>query len=179
MSVKWIKDVDSGELFPIVDEEEDFKIPEHLQVSEHTVVDYEETIKNTIAELQEQLSAAQYQIDVYKNTQAVELSEAVHEQGTLTEKPKHFAIDKSWILLIVLCIVAISVCFLGFKYFSDNGHFVSSEQPFEQQEVVSDDEGTEESNEAFDMIRVTMIMFVSVGGVRIAINILKGTLERL
>jgi len=38
MSVKWIKDVDSGELFPIVDEEEEFNIPEHLLSSEHTAI---------------------------------------------------------------------------------------------------------------------------------------------
>jgi len=81
MSVRWIKDVDSGELFPIVDEEEEFNIPEHLRASEHTAIDYEKTTKNIIADLQEQLTAAQEMIDVYKNVQAVELPKEFYEEA--------------------------------------------------------------------------------------------------
>lgn len=160
MLVKWVKDVDSGELFPIVEEEANFDIPYHLKICESTVVDYEETTKNTITDLQKQLIAAQEQIYVYKNFQAEELPKEFFEEmqqhrilqhhSTLTEKPKHFAIDKSWILLMVLCIVAILTCFLGVKYFCDNVDFSTvntSEQTFVQQEAAETYEKTEDSEE--------------------------------
>ena len=57
MSVQWVKDVDSGELFPVVDDES-FDIPEHLKYADYNEVDYDKTTKYTISELQNQLLAA-------------------------------------------------------------------------------------------------------------------------
>jgi len=214
MSVKWVKDVDSGELFPIVDEEEEFNIPEHLRASEHTAIDYEKTTKNTIADLQEQLTAAQNQIDIYKNVQAVELPKEFYEEAqqhrilheqllsvqnqidvyknahvadfqkptekqcTLTDKPKHFAIGKSWILFIMLCIVCLSVFFLGYKYLFDNGYFDLSEQTtVAQQEAITADEETEENKEGFELFLPLLYVGLSVFGVRIGVDFLKRCLN--
>ncbi len=182
MSVKWIKDVDSGELFPIADEEEDFDIPEHLRVSEHTVIDFEKTAKNTIADLQEQLIAAQEQIDVYKNVQAVELSKEIHEeiqqQSTLYDKPKHFAIDKSWILIIVLCIVGISAMILFFKISYDNGYrFVensSGNYVFTDEDVEVDDKSEENEENVFSIFTPFIGIGLSYVGVHIALKIVRG-----
>lgn len=185
MSVKWIKDVDSGELFPITDEKEDFDIPEHLRVSEHTVVDYEKTAKNTISDLQEQLIAAQEQIDVYKNVQAVELSKEIHDeiqqQSTLNDKPKHFAIDKSWILIIVLCIVGISAMILFFKISYDNGYrFVensSGNYVFTDEAVEADDETEESEEEGFEQFSPIIGIVLSVLCVKFATRFMLHTLR--
>ncbi len=190
MSVKWIKDVDSGELFPIVDEEEEFNIPEHLRVSEHTAIDYDKTTKNTIADLQEQLTAAQEKIDVYKNTQPVELSKDIHKEiqqhSTLTDKPKHFAISKGRILLIVLCIVAFSFMILFFRISYDNGYrFVESSSGnyvFTQEVVTVDEEAeeskSEESEEGFKQFQSLIVLGLTVFGVgsavRFAIHVVQG-----
>jgi len=184
MSVKWIKDVDSGELFPIVDEEEEFNIPEHLRVSEHTAIDYEKTTKNTIADLQEQLTAAQEKIDVYKKTQPVELSKdipkEIQQHSTLTDKPKHFIIGKSWILLIVVCVLASLLGVFCVKRLSDDGYrfptTVAQQEATEADEETEVDE-SEESKEGFEVFLPLLYVGLSVLGVQHSIRFIRHTIE--
>lgn len=66
MSVKWIKDTDTGELYPIKDDFE-FETPAHLETPDYNIVDYDKTREMTIEQLQNQLIAAQNHIEAIKN----------------------------------------------------------------------------------------------------------------
>lgn len=66
MSVKWIKDTDTGELYPIKDDFE-FEAPAHLETPEYNTVDYDKTRQMTIDQLQNQLIAAQNHIEAIEN----------------------------------------------------------------------------------------------------------------
>ena len=114
--VNWIKDVDTGELFPIPDNL-DFEIPAHLELSEYTPVDYEKTTKMTIDELQNQLLAAQNQIEEMQKTESdTSSTEIIQYQGRLNAdeifnkgKSRSFNFDIVFhsFIIIVLIIVAI------------------------------------------------------------------------
>lgn len=64
--VDWIRDVDTGELFP-VESDFNFETPAHLEIPEYTIIDYDKTKQMTITELQNQLIAAQNHIEAIEN----------------------------------------------------------------------------------------------------------------
>lgn len=127
MSVKWIQDVDSGELFPVV-EDENFDIPEHLKDVDYTEVDYDKTIQYTIEQLQNQLIAAQNQIEATRQDSNISASSDISCEPP-AEASKRFKllfhnrkfIKFSWYGLISLAVVLVlGASVLGLKYLSDN-----------------------------------------------------------
>lgn len=66
MSVQWIKDVDTGELYP-VQNDFDYEPPAHLEIPEYQTVDYYKTRQMIIEQLQNQLIAAQNHIEAIEN----------------------------------------------------------------------------------------------------------------
>lgn len=126
MSVKWIEDVDSGELFPVV-EDDNFDIPEHLKDADYNEVDYDKTTQYTIEQLQNQLIAAQNQIESARHDSDVSSSDTPCEPPA--EVSKHFKrllhnikfIKFSWYGLISLAVVfVLGASVFGLKYLSDN-----------------------------------------------------------
>ena len=124
MAVKWVKDVDSGELFPVVDDE-NFDIPEHLKDSDYNEVNYDRTTKYTIEQLQNQLLAAQNQIEAIRQDSDVSASSDIPSEPPAEFVKRRFDIKSiifSWQFLIGLAMVLmLVVSIFGFKYFSDNG----------------------------------------------------------
>lgn len=128
MSVKWIEDVDSGELFPVV-EDDNFDIPEHLKDADYNEVDYDKTTQYTIEQLQNQLLAAQNQIEATRHDSDVSASSDIPREPP-AEVPKRFKrllhnikfIKFSWYGLISLAVVLVlGASVFGLKYLSDNG----------------------------------------------------------
>lgn len=66
MSVQWIRDTDTGELYP-VQNDFDYETPAHLETPEYQTVDYDKTRQMTIEQLQNQLIAAQNHIEAIEN----------------------------------------------------------------------------------------------------------------
>lgn len=66
MFVKWIRDVDTGELYPIKNDF-DYETPAHLETPEYMTIDYDKTKEMTIEQLQNQLIAAQNHIEAIEN----------------------------------------------------------------------------------------------------------------
>lgn len=66
MPIQWIRDVDTGELYP-VQKDFDYEPPAHLETPEYQTVDYDKTRQMTIEQLQNQLIAAQNHIEAIEN----------------------------------------------------------------------------------------------------------------
>lgn len=125
MAVKWIEDVDSGELFPVV-EDDNFDIPEHLKDADYNEVDYDKTTRYTIEQLQNQLIAAQNKIEATRQDSNVSVpSDIPCEPPSETFKQwfnKRNFIKFSWYGFIAFAVVLVlGVSVLGLKYLSDNG----------------------------------------------------------
>ena len=71
MFVKWIRDVDTGELYPIKNDF-DYETPAHLETPEYMTIDYDKTKKMTIEQLQNQLIAAQNHIEAIENEKTLD-----------------------------------------------------------------------------------------------------------
>ena len=125
MSVQWVKDVDSGELFPVVDDES-FDIPDHLKDADYNEVDYDKTTKYTIGELQNQLLAAQNQInEIKQETHSNVVSEPLEELPTKTVEisKSHFDWSKllKYVAVPVACVGLLVLSLCGLKVLSDEG----------------------------------------------------------
>lgn len=125
MSVQWVKDVDSGELFPVVDDES-FDIPDHLKDADYNEVDYDKTTKYTIGELQNQLIAAQNQINEIKSdTHANSVPEPLEELPPKTAEisKSHFDWSKflKYVAVPVVCVGLLVLSLCGLKILSDEG----------------------------------------------------------
>lgn len=125
MSVQWIKDVDSGELFPFVDDES-FDIPGHLKDADYNEVDYDKTTKYTIDELQNQLIAAQNQINEIKSdTHANVVLEPLEEMPPKTVEISESRFDWSrllkYVAVPVACVGLLVLSLCGLKVLSDEG----------------------------------------------------------
>ena len=74
MSTQWIKDVDTGELYPVQNDFE-FETPAHLEIPEFMTIDYDKTKEMTITELQNQLIAAQNHIEAIEAIESEKTSD--------------------------------------------------------------------------------------------------------
>lgn len=109
MSIKWIKDADTGELFPVQDDFE-YEIPEHLKTAECNHIDYEKTTRTTIDELQIQLTAAQNEIAAIQQEREVSIpsdNESCNEIVSI----KHFDLKKFLIIFIVTVAITVFAVF--------------------------------------------------------------------
>lgn len=127
--IKWVEDVETGELFPVQDDFE-FEVPAHLKQSEYTPVDYDKTIAMTITELQNQLFSAQEHINTFENS-SKEISRqcfdpAVSEAATNKSFsiPWRFILQLIAIFLIVLVLIGSLVIFS--KFISNNDFVVDT-----------------------------------------------------
>ena len=125
MSVKWIEDVDSGELFPVV-EDENFDIPEHLKDADYNEVDYDKTTKYTIEQLQNKLIAAENQINEIKSdTHANVVSEHLDELPSKTAEISKSHFDwlgsLKFVSVVIGLAAVISLSLGGLKILSDEG----------------------------------------------------------
>lgn len=125
MSIKWIKDADTGELFPVQDDFE-CDIPEHLKTAECNHIDYEKTTRTTIDELQSRLTAAQNEIAVIQQERELPLqsdSEICNE--IVTTKHFDFNLSKIIIAIFVAAIAVVTVVF-ACKFVSDNDFVIDT-----------------------------------------------------
>ena len=124
MAVKWVEDIDSGELFPVVDDEI-FDIPEHLKDADYNDVNYDRTIKYTIEQLQNQLLAAQNQIEAIRQDPDVSVSSDIPSEPPAEVSKRRLNIKLirfSWYFFIALALILLLFASIfGLKYFSDNG----------------------------------------------------------
>lgn len=117
--------MDSGELFPVVDDES-FDIPDHLKDADYNEVDYDKTTKYTIGELQNQLLAAQNQInEIKQDTHSNVVSEPLEELPTKTVEisKSHFDWSKllKYVAVPVACVGLLVLSLCGLKILSDEG----------------------------------------------------------
>lgn len=140
MSTQWIKDVDTGELYPVQNDFE-FETPAHLETPEYMTIDYDKTKQMTITELQDQLIAAQNHIEAIEsektsdNNSAVTVNEVSLEIVSISEKSSNHNISSAIALSLVfgLCFF---VFLFGLKvYMSENNIEISIPNISEQQTV--------------------------------------------
>lgn len=125
MSVRWVEDVDSGELFPVVDDES-FDIPDHLKDVDYNEVDYDKTTEYTIDEFQNQLLALQNQIrEIKQDTHANVVPEPLEELPPKTVEISESRFDWSrllkYVAVPVACVGLLVLSFCGLKVLSDEG----------------------------------------------------------
>lgn len=126
--IKWIKDADTGELFPVPDDF-DYEIPEHLKTAECNHIDYEKTTRTTIDELQSRLTAAQNEIAVMQqekgSTSVAEVTVKEVYPETVSTKRFDFNLMKVIITIVVASIAIVTVVF-AFKFASDNNFVIDT-----------------------------------------------------
>lgn len=118
MSVEWRKDLESGELFPVLDDS-DFEVPAHLQEAEYNSIDYEKTREVSILELQEQLSASQNQIKIITETPKaepiiIEDKTEIELEDDVVSKHRDFSSILLSVILVLLLIAVLGI-FLNLK----------------------------------------------------------------
>lgn len=126
--IKWIKDADTGELFPVKDDFE-YEIPEHLKTAECNHIDYEKTTRTTIDELQSQLTVAQNEISVMQQEKgSTAVSEVLVNEvypETVSTKRFDFNLLKVIIAIVVAAVAVVTVVF-ACKFASDNDLVIAS-----------------------------------------------------
>ena len=178
--VEWVKDVDSGEIFPVYDVRE-FDIPEHLKETEKSEIDYDKTRENTILQLQEELTEAQERIKLLKATPFSEPHEDIviaqktyitSEDVLLEKLPKQHDLKK--ILFIVLAVVAFIVfSILFFKYYNA----IPIETVEQAAEVAEETEIMSFEDKIYYILGKVLPVAITVFVIRHAIRFLKYTIE--
>lgn len=140
MSIQWIKDVDTGELYP-VQNDFDYEIPAHLDTPEYQTVDYDKTRQMTIDQLQNQLIAAQNHIEAIENEKTSDnnsvetVNDVSAEVVSISEKSSNHNIVSAISLSIIFGLVFF-VFVLGLKAFiSENEIEINIPNVSEQQTV--------------------------------------------
>lgn len=179
MSVKWIKDTDTGELYPIKDDFE-FEAPAHLETPEYITVDYDKTRQMTIEQLQNQLIAAQNHIEAIESDKTFDNNSVVTVNDVSAEVVSESGFKSFWsewspiIILILVCAV---VYVLGIFVFRDEInealHNAAEYQTVAEQELEEKQSDTDNKNP------LTYILppLFSIFALRCAIKIIRGTLE--
>ena len=127
--IKWIEDLETGELFPVQDDFE-FEVPAHLEQSEYTPVDYDKTIAMTITELQNQLFSAQEHINTFENSPKeinLQCSDSAVSEAVTNKSfsiPWRFILQLIVIFSIVLVLIGSLVIFS--KFISNNDFAVDT-----------------------------------------------------
>ncbi len=176
MSVVWRKHLESGELFPVLDDAE-FEIPAHLQEAEYNSIDYEKTREVTIMELQEQLSAAQNQIKII--TESPKAEPIIIENKTEIEPEDdvvHKHRDYSSIFLSAILVLLLIVVFGVFLNLKNNSNEDIPEQP-QYVEEASEEEQKDELSELVEKLEgvlpIMLSLSLSFTGLRIGIKFLR------
>lgn len=140
MPIQWIKDVDTGELYPMLCDC-NYEPPAHLETPEYQTVDYDKTRQMTIEQLQNQLIAAQNHIEAIENEKTSDNNsvETVNDVSTevvsIPEKSSNHNIVSAISLSIIFGLV-IFVFGLGLKAFiSENDIEINIPNVSEQQTV--------------------------------------------
>lgn len=176
--VHWVKDVDSGELFPVPDESE-IEIPAHLQESEYTPIDYDKTTEMTMLQLQEQLFAAQEQIKIMTENPKAEpiILEKKSETPVSAEYfevdcekvPKQHDLKK--IVFIIITVVAVLLIGWFMVDFINTIPIETVEQT--AAEVAEEIEITEFKDKVFYILEIVLPIFITVSCIRLGIRYFK------
>ena len=142
MFVKWIRDVDTGELYPIKNDF-DYETPAHLETPEYMTIDYDKTKKMTIEQLQNQLIAAQNHIEAIENEKTSDNNFTATVNDVSSEIVSSLKHEKSnsfdflaSLKFVGLILLACIVCAMGIYVFSqENGIEINIPNFSEQQTV--------------------------------------------
>lgn len=139
MSTQWIKDVDTGELYPVQNDFE-FETPAHLETPEYMTIDYDKTKQMTITELQDHLIAAQNYIEAIEsektsdNNSIATVNEVSPEIVSRSEKTSSHNISSVIVFSVLLGLGFLLI--LGLKvYMAENDIEISIPNISEQQTV--------------------------------------------
>lgn len=140
MPIQWIRDVDTGELYPMLCDC-NYEPPAHLETPEYQTVDYDKTRQMTIEQLQNQLIAAQNHIEAIENEKTSDnnsietVNDVSAEVVSIPEKSSNHNIVSAISLSIIFGLV-IFVFGLGLKAFiSENDIEINIPNVSEQQTV--------------------------------------------
>jgi len=180
--IEWVKDVDSGELFP-VDNCRDFDIPEHLKQIDFEEIDYDKTHEMTITQLQEQLTTAQEQIKIMTATPVVQPSceDIIIENKTELEfednvvsKHKDFSNPLMLIIIVLLCFILFGV-FLSLKNNYDEDIQVQSQYVEEVAVEVAEEEN--ELSKLVEMLEspvcISLVILITSFCIRLCIKFIR------
>ena len=179
--MKWIKDADTGELFPVPDDFE-YEIPEHLKTAECNHIDYEKTTRTTIDELQSQLTAAQNEIAVIQQEREVTLpSDSENCNDIVTTKRFDFDLSKIIIAIIVTATVIVFAVF-AVKLILTNDININTSYSIEQQLSEYQEQEHEDTEQSEDNPYISLVLrlgcvIVPIFGFRFAIKIFRGTIN--
>ncbi len=183
--VEWVKDVESGEIFPVYNVRE-FDFPEHLKEVEVTEVDYDKTREKTILQLQEELTEAQERIKLMKATpiskepcEDIIIAQKTYitsEDVNFEKVPKQHDLKKI-ILIVIACIAVIVFSFLFFKYYNS----IPIETVEQVQQVVEADEtgATEDINILYEVCKKVLPVAITIVGIRFAIKFMIITIHNV
>lgn len=179
MSVQWIRDVDTGELYPVQNDFE-FEAPAHLETPEYQTVDYDKTRQMTIEQLQNQLTAAQNHIEAIENEKTSDNNsvETVNDVSAEIVSESDFKKDwNDWYPIIILILVCTVVCVVGILVFRDEIN--EALQNAAEYQTVAEQELEEKQSETDNKNPLTYILppLFSVLGIKCALKIMRGTLE--
>lgn len=194
MPIQWIKDVDTGELYPMLCDC-NYEPPAHLEIPEYQTVDYDKTRQMTIEQLQNQLIAAQNHIEAIENEKTsdnnsvetvndvsaeiisrseMRLNSDVNNEGK-SESFDFLASLKFVGLILFACIVFA----MGIYVFAQENDIEINIPNVSEQQTVAEQELEEKQSETEDKnpIRYLLPPLFSVLGIKCAIKIMRGTLE--
>lgn len=179
--VEWVKDVESGEIFPVYNVRE-LDIPEHLKEVEVTEVDYDKTREKTILQLQEELTEAQERIKLMKATpiskepqEDIIIAQKTYitsEDVNLEKVPKQHNLNKI-ILIVIACIAVVVFSFLFFKYYNS----IPIETVEQAVEVAEETEIVEFEDKLLYILGKILPVAITVFCIRFSVRVLKATIS--
>lgn len=177
MSINWIKDTDTGELFPVQDDFE-YDIPEHLKTAECNHIDYEKTTRTTIDELQSRLTAAQNEIAVIQQEREVPL-QSDSESCNEVVLNKRFDLTNIVILIIVSAAVIVFSVFACKMILTNNIDINTSySSEYQEQELQEEQDADDtEINPYISSILRLGALIVPIFGIKIAVGFVMRTVR--
>lgn len=179
MAIKWIKEVDTGELIPI---EDDFycEAPAHLTVGEPIKVDYDKTLQFTIEQLENQLADLKNQAETIENEKTFDNNSIVTVNDVSPEIVSESGFKKDcnyWYPLIILILVCAVFAVFVILVFRDD--IKETFQNTVEYQTVAEQELEEKQAENEDKIPLTYIIspLISLLGIKFAINFMKHTID--
>ncbi len=179
--VEWVKDVDSGEIFPVYNVRE-LDIPEHLKEVETVEVDYDKTREKTILQLQEELTEAQERIKLMKATPILkeprediiiaQKTYITSEDVNLEKVPKQHDLKK--IVYIILAVVAVLV--IGW-FMVDFINAIPIETVEQAAEVAEETEIVEFEDKLLYILGKILPVSITIVGIRYAVKFMMNTIR--
>lgn len=177
--VDWIRDAETGELYPI-ETDFDYEVPAHLEIPEYMTIDYDKTKQMTITELQDQLIAAQNHIEAIESEKTSDNNSAVTVNEVFPEIVSKSGFKDFWdefYSIIILLVVCFAFAAFGIFVFKDEIVEGLSNSPRYQTVAEQELEEKQAENEDKSPILYLLPPAISVLGIRCAINFMKHTID--